>query len=373
MKYIDEYQDPEKVQALAQQIAEIATIPSCFMEVCGTHSHAIARYGLRELLPDNIRLISGPGCPVCVTPPEVIDAAIDLAADGVWVATFGDMMKVPGSQASLSEVRAQGGQVKIVYSPMQAVQWAQDNPGQQIVLLGVGFETTAPSVAISLLEAQQLGLDNFTILAAHKLIPPAMSALIDQPDVHIDGFLCPGHVSVIIGSRPYEPIAAAGAPCVVAGFEPTDILQSIRELAQMRRDEKSEVIIQYRRVVRAEGNPTALAKMSQVFEPADCRWRGLGEIPASGLQIRPPYRKFDAQARFQLDRPPVPEPPGCECGAILRGAKRPTQCGLFSKACRPDHPIGPCMVSSEGACAAVYRYERQAAGDQEPQATKAGE
>ena len=357
MKYIDEYQDREKVQALARQIAEVATTPSCFMEVCGTHSHAIARYGLRELLPDNIRLISGPGCPVCVTPPEVIDAGINLAANDVWLATFGDMIKVPGSQGSLDQVRAQGGQIKIVYSPMQAVQWAQANPSEQVVFMGVGFETTAPSVACCILEADQLGLENFTVLVAHKLIPPALSALIDQPGVHIDGFLCPGHVSVIIGSRPYEPVAAAGVPCVVAGFEPTDILQSVYELARMRQEGRSAAVIQYRRVVKPEGNPTALAKMNEVFEAVDSRWRGLGEIPASGLQIRDEYSQFDAQKRFELELRPVPEPPGCECGAILRGAKEPAECALFGTACRPDHQIGPCMVSSEGACAAVYRYE----------------
>ena len=357
MKYLDEYQNPEQVLALARKIADIAAGPSSFMEVCGTHSHAIARYGLRELLPDDLRLVSGPGCPVCVTPPEVIDAALDLARDGVWLATFGDMMNVPGSQASLSQVKAQGGQVKVVYSPMQAVQWAQENPDHEIVFMGVGFETTAPSVAVCILEAQRLALDNFTVLVAHKLIPPALSALIGQPDVRIDGFLCPGHVSVIIGSRPYEPIAKAGPPCVIAGFEPTDVLESVYELDRMRREGTSEVVIQYRRVVRPEGNPTALAKMNEVFEPVDSRWRGLGEIPASGLQIREQYRKFDALTRFQLDLPPVPEPPGCECGAILRGAKHPVECALFGSACRPDHPIGPCMVSSEGACAAVYRYE----------------
>lgn len=357
MKYVNEYQDREAVEGLARQIAKASAGANCFMEVCGTHSHAVARYGLHELLPDELTLISGPGCPVCVTPPELIDASLDLAANGVWVATFGDMMKVPGSQASLANVKAQGGQVKVVYSPMQAVQWAQDNPGQQIVFMGVGFETTAPSVAVCISEANRLGLQNFTVLVAHKLIPPAMSALISQDDVRIDGFLCPGHVSVIIGSRPYEPIAEAGIPCVVAGFEPTDILQSIYELARMRQEGKSGVVIQYRRAVKPQGNPTALAKMNEVFQTADTRWRGLGEIPASGLQIREKYSNFDAQKRFQLALQPVAEPPGCECGAILRGAKQPAECALFGTTCQPDHPVGPCMVSSEGACAAVYRYE----------------
>ncbi len=357
MKYIDEYHNPQKVQALARKIAKASAGPNCFMEVCGTHSHAVARYGLHELLPEELRLISGPGCPVCVTPPEVIDAAIDLAAGDEWLATFGDMIKVPGSQASLGEVKAHGGQVKVVYSPMQAVQWAQENPSEQIVFMGVGFETTAPSVAVCILEAAQLGLENFTVLVAHKLIPPAMSALIGQDDVRIDGFLCPGHVSVIIGAHPYQPVAEAGIPCVIAGFEPTDILEAVYELARMRQEGKSEVVIQYRRAVKSEGNPTALAKMDEVFRAAATRWRGLGQIPVSGLQIREKYGQFDAQRRFQLDLQPVPEPPGCECGAILRGAKRPAKCALFGTACRPDHPIGPCMVSSEGACAAVYRYE----------------
>lgn len=357
MKYLDEYQNPEQVQALARQIGELSAGASCFMEVCGTHSHAVARYGLRELLPEDLRLVSGPGCPVCVTPPEVIDAALDLAANGVWLATFGDMMKVPGSQASLSEVKAQGAQVKVVYSPMQAVQWAQESPDQEIVFMGVGFETTAPSVAVCILEAERLGLENFTVLVAHKLIPPALMALIDQPDVRIDGFLCPGHVSVIIGSCPYEPVAKAGIPCVIAGFEPVDILQSVYELARMCQEGRSEVVIQYRRVVKPEGNPTALAKMNEVFQAANSRWRGLGEIPVSGLEIREQYIEFDTQRRFQLQLRPVAEPAGCECGAILRGAKQPVECALFGTTCRPDHPIGPCMVSSEGACAAVYRYE----------------
>ena len=330
------------------------------MEVCGTHSHAIARYGLRELLPDNLRLVSGPGCPVCVTPPEVIDAALELAGSGVWLATFGDMMKVPGSRASLGELKAQGAQFKVVYSPLQAVQWAQENPRQPITFIGVGFETTAPSVAVCILEAQRLDLGNFTVLLAHKLVPPALRALVSQPDVRIDGFLCPGHVSVIIGSRPYEPLAQAGVPCVIAGFEPSDILQSVQELARMNREGTAAVVIQYRRVVKAEGNPTALAKMSQVFQIADTRWRGMGEIPASGLEIRDTYARFDAQRRFDLHLHPVPEPAGCECGAILRGVKRPVECALFGTACCPEHPVGPCMVSSEGACAAVYRYETQA-------------
>ncbi len=356
MKYIEEYQDAAKAQRLARRIADMVGEPLALMDVCGTHSHVIARYGLPQLLPDELRLISGPGCPVCVTPPEVIDAAIELAREGIWLAVFGDMMNVPGSQGSLSEIKARGGQVRVVYSPMQAVEWAQDSPDAQVVFLGVGFETTAPSVAVCLSEARQLGLDNFSVLAAHRLIPPAMQALIDQPDVHIAGFLCPGHVSAIIGAQPYQPLADRGIPCVVAGFEPLDILQAVYMLAGMHQQNRPRVLIQYRRVVKPEGNPTARAKVNKVFAATDCRWRGLGEIPASGLRIRDEYEQFDAARRFGLALAPVPEPPGCECGAILRGAKQPSECGLFGTACRPDHPVGPCMVSSEGACAAVYRY-----------------
>jgi len=358
MKFIQEYQNPEQVHRLAREIADVVSEPMSFMEVCGTHAHAVARYGLHELFPEQLGLISGPGCPVCVTPPEVIDAAVRLAQEGVWVAAFGDMMKVPGSQGTLSGVKAQGGQVRIVYSPMQSVEWAQENPGEQIVFMGVGFETTIPSVAVSIGEAKQLGLRNFSVLVAHRLIPPAMEVLVDQPDVQIDGFLCPGHVSAIIGSKPYQPLADRGIPCVVAGFEPLDILQGVYVLARMRQEGKARVANQYKRVVRREGNPVALAKIKEVFEVTDCRWRGLGVMPDSGLRLREEYEDFDAEKRFELDLLPVAEPPGCECGAILRGAKHPTDCGLFGSACRPDHPIGPCMVSSEGACAAVYRYER---------------
>ncbi len=357
MKLIDEFHNPQKAYRLAQQIEEVVDQPLAFMEVCGTHSHVIARHGLTQMLPPQLRLISGPGCPVCVTPQEVIDAAIQLAREGLWLAVFGDMMKVPGSDGSLDEVRATGGQVQVVYSPMQAIEWAQENPDEQIVFMGVGFETTAPSVAICISEANELGLTNFSVLVAHRLIPPAMQALIAQPDVQIDGFLCPGHVSAIIGVHPYQPLAAQGIPCVVAGFEPLDVLQSLYMLAQMCRENKPQVLIQYDRVVKPEGNPTALAKMNEVFEVTTTRWRGLGEIPASGLRTRDSYARFDAQKRFALELKPVPEPPGCQCGAVLRGAVQPTECPLFGTACRPDHPVGPCMVSSEGACAAVYRYQ----------------
>ena len=357
MRYIDEYQDGDKARELAAQIAEVVSEPLSFMEVCGTHAYAIARYGLPQLLPDDLRLISGPGCPVCVTPPESIDAAIGLARAGIWLAVFGDMMEVPGSQGSLSEIKARGGEVRVVYSPMQAVEWAQENPGEQVVFMGVGFETTIPSVAVSISEANQLGLKNFTVLVAHKLIPPAMEALIGQPAVQIDGFLCPGHVSAIVGSEPYQPLADQGIPCVIAGFEPLDVLQAVYMLARMCQQGEAQVMIQYRRVVRPEGNPIAREKMAEVFAVADSRWRGLGMLPSSGLRLRDAYLDFDAQARFGLDLQPVPEPPGCECGAILCGAKRPPECELFGTACRPDHPIGPCMVSSEGACAAVYHYE----------------
>jgi len=357
MKYVEEFHNPEKASRLAQQIHEAVDQPMAFMEVCGTHSHVIARYGLTQMLPAQLRLISGPGCPVCVTPQEVIDAAIQLARKGLWLAVFGDMMQVPGSEGSLSDAKAAGAQVRIVYSPIQAVEWAQENPAEEIIFMGVGFETTVPSVAICISEASQLALSNFSVLVAHRLIPPAMEALIGQPDVQIDGFLCPGHVSAIIGSYPYQPLADRGIPCVVAGFEPLDVLQSVCMLARMHRENNPQVLIQYDRVVRPEGNRVALTKMNQVFEVTDTRWRGLGEIPASGLRIRDEYSQFDAKKRFALELKPVPEPPGCQCGAVLRGAVQPTDCALFGTACRPDHPVGPCMVSSEGACAAVYRYQ----------------
>ena len=333
--------------------------PANLMEVCGTHSHALARFGIKQLLPAGVTMLAGPGCPVCVTPTGDIDLAIELSRrPGVVIATFGDMMRVPGSDSCLSEQKALGADVRVVYSPLDAVEAATRERDAEVVFIGVGFETTAPLVAAAVLEAARRDLDNFTIVCAHKLIPPAMCALLESEDVRIDGFLCPGHVSTIFGTTPYEDIAARfGVPCVIAGFEAADIILGLRMLLEQVEAGRAEVENAYGRCVRPEGNTRAQAVMRQVFEVGDAAWRGIGVIPGSGLALRPQLERFDAARRFALDLPPARDHPACRCGDILRGALRPTDCPLFGAACTPAAPVGPCMVSSEGACAAVYRYE----------------
>lgn len=334
--------------------------PASLMEVCGTHSHAIARHGIKQLLPDTIRLISGPGCPVCVTPTAEIDRAIEAARrPGVVLATFGDMMRVPGTGGSLAEARAGGCDIRVVYSPTEASALAAEYPDRPVVFVAVGFETTAPMVATSILDAERCGLDNYLILCCHKLVPPAMRALLQSHDVHIDGFLCPGHVSTIIGMAPYDSLVSDYAvPCVVAGFEPLEIIEALRRLLEQVEQGLARAENAYPSSVRPEGNPRALAAMDSVFEPTDSAWRGLGLIERSGLRLRPRYERFDAAARLELCQTASAEPEGCCCGEILRGAKSPARCPLFARACVPESPVGPCMVSSEGACAAAYRYER---------------
>jgi len=349
-----------QVESLAEQIAEQAAGPMQFMEVCGTHSHAVGRYGLHQLLPETVALLSGPGCPVCVTPPGEIDWALELAArEDTLVATFGDMMRVPGSERSLTDLRAQGAQVQVVYSPLRAVELARDNPEKQFVFIAIGFETTAPTVACTVQAAAEEGVENFTILCCHKLIPPAMRALLASGEVGIDGFLCPGHVSTIIGLEPYQQIVDEYAmPCTVAGFEPHDIMKGLLSLVRQVAEHRAEVDNQYPRTVRSEGNPRAQAVVEQVFQVTEARWRGLETIPDSGLQLRSEYTQFDAVKRFDLQPREGQEHPLCHCGEVLRGALRPAECAAFGGACSPEHPLGPCMVSSEGACAAAYRYER---------------
>jgi hydrogenase expression/formation protein HypD len=303
-----------------------------------------------------VRLISGPGCPVCVTPQEEIDRFIALGGiDGVRLGTFGDMVRVPGTQRSLEQARAEGAEVLVVYSPMDAVEAAAREPEREVVFFGIGFETTAPGVALAILEAQRRGLGNFSVLCAHKLIPPAMMALL-QSEVMIDGFLCPGHVSVIIGSEAYRPVAEKGKPCVVAGFEAVDVLQGVEMLVRQIGEGRAEVEVGYRRAVRPEGNRKAQDMMVRVFEVVDAGWRGLGVIPGSGLALREEFSEFDAARRFEVEVPPTKEPAGCRCGDVLRGAIEPSECGLFGKECTPRRPVGACMVSSEGACQAWYRY-----------------
>ena len=358
MRFIDEFRNSAAGQGLAVRIQEKKTRPVNLMEVCGTHTVAIFKHGIRQLLPEKVNLLSGPGCPVCVTPNTDIDKAIALAQNaGVILATFGDMMKVPGSYSSLHQVKATGADIKVVYSVLDALTIARDNPHKSVVFFGVGFETTAPTTASAILEAERLGIDNFFFLSVHKLIPPAMKALLDADEVHIDGFICPGHVSTIIGSQPYEFIPREyDIPCVIAGFEPLDMLQAIDMLLEQISAKEPRVDIQYRRAVRKEGNPIALKYLRTVFEVTEACWRGIGIIPKSGLKLGQQFRRFDAECAFKIVLRPPKEVAGCRCGDILRGVSTPHECLLFGKACTPEYPVGPCMVSTEGTCSAWYLY-----------------
>jgi hydrogenase expression/formation protein HypD len=332
--------------------------PVRLMEVCGSHTMAAFRTGLRSLLPDNVSLLSGPGCPVCVTPNAYIDHAIALALrPETAVATFGDMVRVPGTESSLEYARAQGGAVTVVYSPLEALRMAQQQPAKQVVFLGIGFETTIPAVAWTLREAQAQGISNYSVLCGHKVIPPAMAALLHS-ETQIDGFLCPGHVSVIIGTQPYQPLCQHyHIPCVITGFEALDMLQGMAMLLEQLGQGRAEVENQYARSVKAEGNAAALAVIEQVFAPCDAEWRGLGMIPASGYAIRAPYN--DAAALPLAQELPAPQADlRCRCGEVLRGLITPPACPLFAGRCTPLRPVGACMVSGEGACAAYYKYAR---------------
>lgn len=358
MRWVSEFRNGDLAMKLLKRIDGIADSECSLMEVCGTHTMAIGKFGIRQLLPKCIRLISGPGCPVCVTAQSDIDGFIAIGQfESVTLATFGDMLKVPGSQMSLRDARANGVDVRVVYSPFEAVELACRMPNRNVVFMAIGFETTVPGVALAIKQAEKLGLRNFFIYPAHKLVPPAMEALLKFDDVRIDGFICPGHVSTIIGVHPYEPIASKyGKPCVIAGFEPLDILQAVLMLMIQIRSGQAKVENQYRRAVRPEGNVEARRVIGEVFEPCAVEWRGLGVIENSGLKLRNKYERFDAMLHFDVQTPPSKGHPMCKCGEILRGAAIPTDCPLFGNACVPEHPIGPCMVSSEGACAAYYRY-----------------
>jgi hydrogenase expression/formation protein HypD len=357
---MDEFRDPGTARALVREIRREAEGLGrvTLMEVCGTHTVSIFRHGIRHLLPPNVRLLSGPGCPVCVTPNGYLDRVVAMGRlPGVILVTFGDMMRVPGSRSSLEREKASGRDIRVVYSPLDALDVAASNPNRCVVFLGVGFETTAPTVAASMAEASRRGLGNFTVLSAHKLVPPAMAVVARGPSLRLDGFICPPHVSAVIGTSAYEPLARdPGIPCVVTGFEPLDILQGVWMLLRQVKDRACRVEIQYRRVVSPGGNPAALALMAEYFEPVDSAWRGMGVIPASGLAIRPAHADLDAARRLPVEVEPVREEPGCRCGDVLRGILAPPGCALFAKACTPEHPVGACMVSGEGACAAYYRY-----------------
>ena len=363
MKYQDEFRDRELVKIMADNIhcmAKRLNAPVNFMEVCGTHTMSIYQYGIRSLLPDNVHLVSGPGCPVCVTPVGYVDKAIACTADSRnIVATFGDMLRVPGSRTSLMEERAQGADVRIVYSPLDAVALAKDNPERRVIFLGVGFETTAPAIAASILEATRLGLANYYVLASHKTMPVPMEILTADPDLALSGYLCPAHVSTVIGANAYKPLAEKyHIPCVVTGFEPADVMQGIEMLLAQVLAGESRVEIQYSRAVTWEGNPKAQRILGLVFEPCDTSWRGLGVLPGSGLAIRPELAAFDAEKVLGLAEPDAWENPACRCGDVLKGKLSPLDCPLFATACTPEDPVGACMVSSEGTCAAAYKYGR---------------
>lgn len=363
LKYIDEYRNGELARSVLRRLEQ-----DCrgrermrFMEICGTHTVAIFRSGLRRLFPANLHLISGPGCPVCVTANEDIDRAIWLAGQpDTIVTTFGDLLRVPGSRSSLQQEGSKGADVRMVYASLDALRIAQENPDRQVVFIGIGFETTAPTVAAAVHQAAKSGIDNFSVLSVHKLLPPVMRALLETEDLRLNGFICPGHVSTVIGADAYREVAAGyRVPCVVTGFEPLDILQGITMLVAQLWDQRHEVEIQYRRGVSWAGNGRALDLMAEIFEPADVTWRGLGPIAASGLKVRDSWAAFDATRRFEMPRIEVREDPACRCGEVLRGVLVPPECPLFRTVCQPQNPKGPCMVSSEGTCGAFYRYQRE--------------
>jgi hydrogenase expression/formation protein HypD len=358
IKHLHEYRDPELSRKIIEQIKKTSQKKVRLMEVCGTHTTSIFRNGIRSLLPETISLLSGPGCPVCVTAQNEIDAFIELAKlDDVIIATFGDLIRVPGANSSLQNEQAKGRDVRIVYSTFDAIEIAKKNPDKKVIFLGVGFETTAPTIAASILAAHGLNLNNYFVISAHKLLPPALFTLAKNPETNIDGFILPGHVSVIIGVKAYIPFYEQyRVPCVIAGFEPIDILQAILMLVKQIEDNASRLENGYKRAVTFEGNPKARSTMDAVFETADAAWRGLGGMPLSGLKIRKEYAAFDAQKVFGIKLAESKEPKGCACGEILLGLKIPPQCPLYKKTCTPIQPIGPCMVSSEGTCAAYYRY-----------------
>lgn len=363
MKYIDEYRSPGLVRGLLDAVSVLAAGIGrnvSLMEICGTHTHAIGRYGFRRLLPQTLRLVSGPGCPVCVTSIGDVDRALHLAGlPGVVFATFGDMLRVPGTGGmSLTRLRATGADIRVISSAADAVRIAVENPAMRVVLMGIGFETTAPTVAAAVLSAKRKNVNNFCVFSVHKTVPRVIRALIADPDLSIDGFICPGHVSVVTGVEAYRMIPQAGRAAVITGFEPADIAEGILMLLCQIAEGRFEVAIQYARGVKERGNPRAREVMTQVFEPGDSDWRGLGVIPGSGLRIRSEFGEFDALRRFTLPEIRSVEFNGCRCGEVLRGVISPGECGLFMKACTPADPVGPCMVSGEGTCAAYSKYER---------------
>ncbi len=358
MNLLNQFKDAKLCkQVLAELTAELKA-PFRFMEVCGTHTVAIFQSGLRSLFPENLIHVSGPGCPVCVTHEKEVALFFELAKKDVILATFGDLMRVPGpDKKSLKDLQAEGAKIKVVYSPFDALTLARENPLAKVVFIGVGFETTAPTIAATLKIAKKEKVKNFFVLCLHKLVPPALRALVVDPQLKVEGFLLPGHVSAIIGVKPYIFLAKEySIPAVIGGFEPLDILQALYLLVKMKNEGKAEIINSYKRVVKTEGNVKAQEVLAEVFQPCAALWRGIGEIPESGLQLREKYADFDAFQVFDLQFPEVPPLKGCKCGEVLKGLIRPDECPLFKKVCTPQHPVGPCMVSTEGSCAAYYKY-----------------
>jgi hydrogenase expression/formation protein HypD len=363
VRFVDEYRDGRLARKLAGEIAALATEPVRIMEVCGGHTHAIAKHGLEDLLPAEVEFLHGPGCPVCVIPMGRMDDAIALAEQGVTLATFGDLMRVPGRRGSLLEAKARGADVRMVYSPLDALDLARAEPERQIVFFAIGFETTAPATAVTLLRARQQGLGNFSVFCNHVTIVPPLRAILDTPGTRIDAFIAPGHVSTVIGTEPYRFIPETyGKQVVVAAFEPLDLLASTAMILRQRIEGRCEVENQYTRVVRREGNPNALAAIAATMELRETfEWRGLGWIPDSALRLRSEFARWDAEERFEIPGERVPDRKACQCGQVLVGAIKPFECKVFGTACTPERPLGTCMVSAEGACAAYYAYGRHAA------------
>ena len=361
MKFLDEYRDARVAEKYARALRQITTRPWTIMEVCGGQTHAIVKFGVDELLPPEVTLVHGPGCPVCVTPLELIEKAMQIASTpGVIFCSFGDMLRVPGSKRDLLAVKAAGADVRVAYSPMDALKIAQENSDRQVVFFAVGFETTAPANAMAVFQAHKLGIDNFSLLVSHVLVPPAMEAILSSPTNRIQGFLAAGHVCTIMGFTEYEPIAARyKVPIIVTGFEPLDILQGIYMCVRQLEEGRAEVENQYTRAVRRGGNSSAQSLIREVFRVVPRKWRGVGEIPGSGLGLQPKYARFDAETRFGLADAAVEEPRECISGLVLQGVKKPQECPAFGSLCTPEHPLGATMVSSEGACAAYYRYRRR--------------
>jgi hydrogenase expression/formation protein HypD len=369
MKYVDEFRNPDAARALLREIDAVTQRlgateqrPLQVMEVCGGHTHSIFRYGLKDLIPRNLEFVHGPGCPVCVLPMGRVDDCISIAKQpGVIFTTFGDAMRVPGSRGSLLQARAEGADVRMVYSPLDALEIAAAHPDRHVVFFGLGFETTMPSTAMTILEAERRGVDNFSLFCNHITIVPTIKAILDSPGMGIDGFIGPGHVAMVIGAAPFEFIAQEyKRPLVISGFEPTDILQSLLMVLRQREEGSARVENQYARLVDPKGNAVALEAITQVFELREFfEWRGLGSIDHSGIRVRPEYARFDAERKFAIANASIADPKSCQCGEVLKGAIKPTQCKVFGKACTPQTPLGALMVSSEGACAAYYQFARR--------------